>query len=149
MNLEAKLGLSSGVLVSAMLLSAIMADLSIRKADHLSETVTTKQVPLILLMHEVGGELAESMQSLEAYMLFGVDPKASRQFRESRRVSLERANEAIHHFHEHVSDVALLPVDRDRLERLETGIGQLVQIEEEIESANESTPKRARHGLTT
>ncbi|RXH56862.1 methyl-accepting chemotaxis protein [Granulicella sibirica] len=138
MNLEAKLGLSSGVLVSAMLLSAIMADLSIRKADHLSETVTTKQVPLIMLMHEVGRELAESMQSLESYMLFGIDPKASRQFRESHRVSLERANQAILHFHEHLSDVTLLPEDRERLQKIEVGIGRLTQIGEEVESANES-----------
>ena len=81
MKLETKLGLSTGILVSAMLLSSMTAHRRISEANRVSQLVATRQVPLILLMREVAMNLAESTQTLESYMLFGVDAARSSEFR--------------------------------------------------------------------
>lgn len=52
MKLESKLGLSTGFLIIAMLLSAYTAHMRIQEANHLSDVVTTNRLPIIMASRE-------------------------------------------------------------------------------------------------
>ena len=46
MKLESKLGLSTGLLICAMLLSAFSATVRIREANRLASSATTEHIPI-------------------------------------------------------------------------------------------------------
>ena len=88
MKLESKLGISTGVLILAMLVSALFAHIRIQEANRLADLIFNGRVPIISLTRDVRVPPMMSVRSLETYLLFGADdPKASARFRKERRTT--------------------------------------------------------------
>jgi methyl-accepting chemotaxis protein len=137
MKLESKLGLSTGFLIIAMLLSAYTAHVRIQEANHLSGIVTTNRLPIIMSSRDVDAHLTRTINGLESYILFGLDPASSATFRESRRQQFEMAEAAVAKLRQDSSHFDL-GADASRLEMLESGLARLKPLEEKVEALNES-----------
>ena len=85
MKLEYKLTLSTGALILASLLSAYSAHVRIQEASRLSVSVTSKRIPVFAATRELRVQILSTVHSLEAYMLFGVDPASAGAQRQSRQ----------------------------------------------------------------
>jgi methyl-accepting chemotaxis protein len=70
MKLEWKLGLSTGTLMIAMLLSALAVQYRMGEANQLSHSLTAQRIPEILAVHEVRSQTGQSVRALEEYLLF-------------------------------------------------------------------------------
>ena len=137
MKLESKLGLSTGFLIIAMLLSAYTAHVRIEEANHLSDVVTTSRLPIIMGSRDVDSHLTRTISSLESYMLFGLDPATSASFREARRQQFEMAQAAVDKL-SHDSTHFDLGADSSRLALLQSGLAKLKPLEEKVEALNET-----------
>ena len=73
MKLESKLGISTGVLILAMLASALVAHIRVQEANRLANSVADGRIPIICRAREVRSAMMTSVRSLETYMLLGVD----------------------------------------------------------------------------
>ena len=69
MKLESKLGISTSVLILAMLVSASVAHQSVQEANRLANTVADGRIPIICRAREVRAAMMTSVQSLETYIL--------------------------------------------------------------------------------
>jgi methyl-accepting chemotaxis protein len=137
MKLESKLGLSTGFLIIAMLLSAYTAHVRIEEANHLSDVVTTSRLPIIMGSRDVDSHLTRTINSLESYMLFGLDPATSASFREARKQQFEMAEAAVAKLSQDSTHFDL-GADASRLAMLESGIAKLKPLEEKVEALNET-----------
>ena len=95
MKLESKLGLSTGILIAAMFLSAYTAHLRMTEANDLSDVITTNRLPLIMGSRDLRSHFTETIRALESYMLFGIDPNSSTTFRTSRREQFEQTEASL------------------------------------------------------
>jgi methyl-accepting chemotaxis protein len=84
MKLEAKLGISTGVLILAMFFSALVAQITIQDANRLSATLSEKRLPLLRLTRDLRFAPQMGVRSLESYLLFADDPASSTHFRAER-----------------------------------------------------------------
>src|ERR1700744_6728030 len=91
MKLESKLGLSTGFLIAAMLLSAYTAHVRIAEANRLSDVITTNRLPLIMGSRDLRSHFTDTIRALESYMLFGIDANSSAAYRGQRREQFEQA----------------------------------------------------------
>ncbi len=137
MKLESKLGLSTGILIVAMFLSAYTAHLRMTEANHLSDVITTNRLPLIMGSRDLRSHFTETIRALESYMLFGIDPNSSAAFRASRREQFEQAENSLVKLQQDSAHFDLGP-DAARLAALETGLAALKPLEEKVETLNES-----------
>ncbi len=137
MKLESKLGLSTGFLIIAMLLSAYTAHVRIEEANHLSDVVTTSRLPIIMGSRDVDSHLTRTISGLESYMLFGLDPATSASFRESRKQQFEMAEAAVAKLSQDSTHFDL-GADASRLAMLESGLARLKPLEEKVEALNET-----------
>ncbi len=94
MKLESKLGISTGVLILAMLASALVAHIRVQEANRLANSVADGRIPIICRAREVRAAMMTSVRSLETYMLLGVDQASSLQLRQRRADDLNAAGEA-------------------------------------------------------
>ncbi len=149
MKLESKLGLSTGFLIIAMLLSAYTAHVRIEEANHLSDIVTTSRLPIIMGSRDVDSHLTRTISGLESYMLFGLDPATSASFRQSRKQQFEMAEAAVTKLRQDTSHFDLGP-DAGRLSILESGLASLKPLEEKVEALNETkTPQGTAQAYDT
>ncbi|MDP9038155.1 MAG: methyl-accepting chemotaxis protein [Acidobacteriota bacterium] len=135
MKIETKLGLSTGVLILAMFVSVFVAQLRVQQADALSATVTGERLPVISLIRDIRLAPLMSVRALESYMLFGLDPDSSARFRKERRDRLlagENSYTKLLTFGPRLS-----PEDLGRIRDFQAGVGQLRELEEEVERQNE------------
>ena len=137
MKLESKLGLSTGFLIAAMLLSAYIAHARIQEANRLSDIITTNRLPLIMGSRDLRSHFTDTIRALESYMLFGTDQNSSAAYRDSRReqfsqaeISLAKLRQDSAHFD--------LGADASRLIALEAGLSALKPLEEKVETLNET-----------
>lgn len=137
MKLESKLGLSTGVLIVAMFLSALTAHVRIEEANHLSDVINTNRIPLIMGSRDVGSHLIGTINGLESYILFGLDPASSASYREARKAQFDMAEEAVSKLHQDSMHFDL-GADASRLAALESGLAALKPLEEKVETLNES-----------
>ncbi len=137
MKLESKLGLSTGFLIVAMLLSAYTAHVRIEEANRLSDIVTTSRLPIIMGSRDVDSHLTRTISALESYMLFGLDPATSASFREIRKQQLDMAEAAVAKLRQDSTHFDL-GADASRLATLESGLATLKPLEEKVETLNES-----------
>ena len=137
MKLESKLGLSTGILIAAMFLSAYTAHLRMTEANHLSDVITTNRLPLIMGSRDLRSHFTETIRALESYMLFGIDPNSSAAFRASRREQFEQAELSLAKLRQDSAHLDLGP-DASRLTALEVGLATLKPLEEKVETLNES-----------
>src|SRR5205823_7243720 len=95
MKLETKLGLATGALIIAMLLSAFTATMRIQEANRLAASATTQHIPINATTRDLRMRMVYSTHALESYMLFGVDPASAASFRRARQEYLSQADESI------------------------------------------------------
>ena len=137
MRLETKLGFSTGVLITAMILSAFTAQLRIQDATRISNKVTATRVPTIMQILDARLHTTRSISALESYMLFGVSPDASATYRRERAHQTEEGELAVAELEARKSRLDL-GVDGDRLDGLRDEMARLKQLEETVEALNET-----------
>ena len=137
MKLESKLGLSTGILVIAMLLSAYTATMRIQEANHLASTATTQHIPINQTTRDLRIQILYSIHALESYMLFGIDPAASASFRHTRQQNLAQADASMARLKEYAS-LYSLGYDATRINDLDTAFSNLKTLEDKVEQLNES-----------
>ncbi len=137
MKLESKLGLSTGVLVAAMFLSAYTAHIRIAEANHLSDVIITNRLPLITGSRDVRSHFTDTIRALESYMLFGIDPASSAAYRKARADQFEQAEGSIAKLRADSAHFDL-GADAARLTALESGLASLKPLEEKVETLNET-----------
>jgi methyl-accepting chemotaxis protein len=137
MKLESKLGLTTGVLICAMLLSAFTATMRIQEANHLASTATTQHIPINATTRDLRIQVLNSIHALESYMLFGIDPASAANFRHARQQTLTDADNAIGKLKEYSAHYNL-GYDATRINELDAGLTSLKALEEKVEQLNES-----------
>jgi len=137
MKLESKLGLSTGILVAAMLLSAYTATIRIREANQLASTATTQHIPINQTVRDLRVQILYSIHALESYMLFGIDPAASASFRHTRQQNLAQADASMTKLKEYASLYGL-GYDATRINELDASLSNLKALEDKVEQLNES-----------
>ena len=138
MKLESKLGLSTGFLVAAMLLSAYTAHRRMEEANRLSDVVTTNRLPLIMGSRDLRSHFTDTIRALESYMLFGIDPNSSASFRNSRREQFSQAEASLAKLRQNSAHFDLGPDATRICAALESGLAALKPLEERVELLNES-----------
>ncbi len=137
MKLESKLGLSTGILVIAMLLSAYTATMRIQEANRLASTATTQHIPINQTVRDLRIQVIYSIHALESYMLFGIDPVTSANFRHTRQQNLAQADTSMAKLKEYAS-LYTLGYDATRINELDTSLSNLKALEDKVEQLNES-----------
>jgi methyl-accepting chemotaxis protein len=137
MKLESKLGLSTGILVTAMLLSAYTATMRIQEANHLASSATTQHIPVSATTRDLRLQILYSIHALESYMLFGIDPVSSASFRHARQQNLAQADASMVKLKEYAS-LYSLGYDATRINDLDSGLSNLKALEDKVEQLNES-----------
>ncbi|QNI35378.1 methyl-accepting chemotaxis protein [Edaphobacter albus] len=137
MKLEHKLGLATGALILAMLLSAFTATTRIREANRLATSATTQHIPINATTRDLRVRMLYSVHALESYMLFGIDPASSAAFRRGRQQYLVQAEESMAKLRQYVAQ-GNLGYDATRIREIETGFTTLKSLEEKVEQLNES-----------
>ena len=137
MKLESKLGLATGALILAMLLSAFTATVRIQEANRLAASATMKHIPINSATRDLRIRMVYSIHALESYMLFGVDPVTAEAFRRSRQDYIEQANESMARLRQYSSQYSL-GYDATRIREIEIGFANLKALEEKVEHLNET-----------
>lgn len=136
MRLEAKLGLSSGVLMAAMVLSAYTAHLRVREVNRLSALINGTRIPIVNDGMMLEMNLMKSIRNVETYILYGVDPASSARLRKDRSGSFAAADKWAEHLLQRADD-AHLNDDPTFPHNLEGQMNQLRSAEQEIERLHE------------
>jgi methyl-accepting chemotaxis protein len=137
MKLESKLGLATGALILAMLLSAFTATVRIQQANHLASSATTQHIPINAATRDLRLQLVYSIHALESYMLFGVDPASSAAYRHARQQYLGQADESMAKLRQYAQQ-SDLGYDATRIRQLDADLASLKGLEEKVEQFNES-----------
>jgi len=137
MKLESKLGLSTGFLIVAMLLSAFTAHVRIEEANTLSNVINNNRIPLIMGSNSVDSHLTNTISGLESYILFGLDPASSAAYRQARQQQFDQAESSLEKLHQDSMHFDL-GADASRLSSIESGLAALKPLEEKVEALNES-----------
>ena len=147
MKLQHKLGISTGILILAMLVSAFTAKLRIQQSDQISQTVANGRIPVICRAREVRSAMMLSVRSLQSYMLYGTDPASSARLRQQRATELDAADKSLAQLIE-LSRQFDLGADAARITETQSGLVQLRSLEEQVEALNEQhTPEATRQAL--
>jgi len=137
MKLESKLGLATGALILAMLLSAFTATMRIQEANRLASSATTQHIPINATTRDLRMRMVYSIHALESYMLFGIDPASAASFRRARQEYLVQADESMAKLRQY-ADQYNLGYDATRIRDLDSSIASLKGLEEKVEQLNES-----------
>ena len=136
MKLESKLGISTGVLILAMMVSASIAHHSMQQANRLASTVADGRIPIICRAREVRAAMMTSVQSLETYLLQEPDSVSAGHMRQVRADNLHAADnplaqllELSHHYE--------LGADALRIQQIPAALVQLHSAEDEVERLNQ------------
>jgi len=136
MKLESKLGISTGVLILAMLVSASFAHQSVQEANRLANTVADGRIPVICRAREVRAAMMTSVQSLETYLLLDGDSASSEHLRHLRSDNLNAADKPLAQLLE-LGRHYDLGADASRIQQIQPGLLQLHSVEDEVERLNE------------
>ncbi len=148
MRLETKLGFSTGVLVSAMILSAFTAHLRIEDASRISIKVTESRLPAMLEIRNVRQHVTRGLVALQSYMLFGTNPVASAAYRRERVSQTEEAERSLRSLEESRTWLEEAG-DEAQLRALREDVDQLRNAEDRVETLNESrTPENLAAAYT-
>lgn len=137
MKLEQKLGLATGALIFAMLLSAFTATMRIQEANRLAASATTQHIPINAATRDLRLQMLYSIHALESYMLFGIDPTSSATFRHARQQYLSQADNSMAKLTKY-AESNNLGYDTTRIHEIATGLSSLKSLEEKVEQLNES-----------
>jgi methyl-accepting chemotaxis protein len=137
MKLEQKLGLATGALIFAMLLSAFTATMRIKEANRLAASATTQHIPINAATRDLRLQMLYSIHALESYMLFGIDPTSSATFRHARQEYLSQADSSMAKLNRY-ADGNNLGYDTTRIHEIASGLSSLKSLEEKVEQLNET-----------
>jgi methyl-accepting chemotaxis protein len=137
MKLESKLGLATGALIFAMLLSASTATMRIQEANRLANSAGTQHIPIDTATLDLRIQLLNSVHALESYMLFGVDPTSAATYRSERQQYLQQANDSMATLKQYVAQYNLA-YDATRIDQLDQRMNTLRDLEEKVVQLNES-----------
>ncbi|WP_260705643.1 methyl-accepting chemotaxis protein [Edaphobacter flagellatus] len=137
MKLETKLGLATGALILAMLLSAFTATMRIQEANRLATSATTQHIPINATTRDLRIRMVYSIHALESYMLFGIDPASSAAYRRARQEYISQSEESMAKLRRY-ADQYNLGYDATRIREIEAGFNTLKMLEEKVEQSNES-----------
>jgi methyl-accepting chemotaxis protein len=137
MKLESKLGLATGALILAMLLSAFTATMRIQEANRLASSATTQHIPINAATRDLRMELVYSIHALESYMLFGIDPASAASYRRARQEYLSQADQSMSKLRQY-AEQGNLGYDATRVREIDAGLASLKALEEKVEQLNES-----------
>jgi methyl-accepting chemotaxis protein len=141
MKLEQKLGLATGILMFATLLSAFTATIKIQEASRLASSATTQHIPVSTVTRNLRLYMLASVKSLQSYLLFGDNAVSSTAFRCVRQSNLEDASGELAKLNKHAQNSSL-GYDAIRIHELGSGLSRLKQLEETVEQLNElKTPE--------
>jgi methyl-accepting chemotaxis protein len=147
MKLETKLGISTGVLILAMLVSASVAHMRIQEANQLSATLTDERLPLIRLTHDARLAPQMGVRSLESSMLFGDDPAAATAFHKERHENLAAGDQAAVKLHDLIRQYKL-DAETAPLRQFESMNANLNALEDDAERLNQlHTPEGRRQAV--
>ena len=136
MRLQTKMGLSTGGLIVAMLVSAFAAQGRIREANRLSKKVMTQRVPLAAELSQSRMHLGQSVRALESFMLLGKGSPASEY--KSLRAEQMRLTEDIFAKISTAGSEWYTPEDLQLLRKLTDSMLQLKLLEDQVEHLTES-----------
>jgi methyl-accepting chemotaxis protein len=137
MKLESKLGLATGALIFAMLLSAFTATMRIQEANRLANSAGTQHIPIDTVTRDLRIQLLNSVHALESYMLFGVEPTSAATYRSERQRYIQQANESMATLQQYVAQYNLA-YDATRIDQLDQRLNTLKELEEKVVQLNES-----------
>ena len=137
MKLESKLGLATGALILAMLLSAFTATMRIQEANRLASSATTQHMPINAATRDLRMQLVYSIHALESYMLFGIDPASAASYRRARQEYLSQADQSIAKLRQY-TEQGNLGYDTTRIHEIDANLTSLKGLEEKVEQLNES-----------
>jgi methyl-accepting chemotaxis protein len=137
MKLESKLGLATGALILAMLLSAFTATMRIQQANHLATSATTQHIPINAATRDLRLQLVYSIHSLGSYMLFGIDPASSAAYRRARQEYLHQADDSMDKLRQYAQKTDL-GYDATRIRQIDADMASLKTFEDKVEQLNES-----------
>jgi methyl-accepting chemotaxis protein len=136
MKLEMKLGLGTGGLIMAMLLSAFTAHLRIESENRLTNEVVTNRFPLILAVRDVRSHVSGSLRALESGMLFGMHGNSGF-YRKQRAEQIQSMNDSLAAAMAANERIGA-HVETANLERIRDGVGQMKTLEDRVEQLNEA-----------
>lgn len=133
MKLETKLGLGSGALILAMLVSATLSHLRVRDARRQARDIARERLPRMRDNLELTIHLGKSVRALQSSLLFAQDRSAAGRYEEERREEMAKTEGALHRLEESThsnsaSESALLHlvrVDLLQMKSLQERVGQL------------------------
>ncbi|HEX7158718.1 MAG TPA: methyl-accepting chemotaxis protein [Edaphobacter sp.] len=137
MKLESKLGLTTGAVILAMLLSAFTATMRIQEANRLASSATTQHVPINAVTRDLRIQMLYSIHALESYMLFGIDPASAATYRASRDQYIRQADESLAKLRQYASQYNL-GYDATRISQIDQEFTQLKALEDKVIQLNES-----------
>lgn len=138
MKLEKKIGLTTGVVSVAMLLTAFTADRRIRQSTRLSDTITRHRMPVMLQVRDARSHITRSAQALESYMLFGVNPTSAAAFQRERASQMAQAELSLDNLRQNEEQLALDASDVARLTEMRGRVTHLKSLQEHVEELNET-----------
>ena len=137
MKLESKLGLTTGAVILAMLLSAFTATMRIQEANRLASSATTQHVPINAVTRDVRIQMLYSIHALESYMLFGIDPASASAYRAARDQYIHQVDESMAKLRQYATQYNL-GYDNTRINQIDQQVTQLKALEEKVVQLNES-----------
>ncbi len=141
MKLEAKLGLSTGLLVLAMFLSAYTAHVRIQEANDLSSSIVTRRMPAVMALRDARLSLVEGIRTLESYLLFGIDQQSAADYQKQRANEWQVVDHALAELQKSVQTFDL-GNDREKLNTIVSDLNSLCTLEDKVEQLNAShTPE--------
>jgi methyl-accepting chemotaxis protein len=141
MKLESKLGLSTGFLIAAMLLSAYTAHLRIEEANRLSTMIVTKRLTAVMDLLDVRIHVSGSIRALESYMLFGTDQGTASTFSNERYDTWNAAELSMAELQRNAQTFDFGD-DRERIETISKDMADFKLLEVKVEQLNGShTPE--------
>jgi methyl-accepting chemotaxis protein len=136
MKLESKLGISTGVLILAMFVSASFAHMREQEANRLAASVANGRIPVICRAREVRAAMMTSVQDLETYLIYGTDRASSEQLRKQRLDDLNTTDKPLAQLL-NMSRHYDLGSDAAIIQQVPPGLVQLRSVEDQVERLNE------------
>ncbi|HEY8998026.1 MAG TPA: methyl-accepting chemotaxis protein [Edaphobacter sp.] len=137
MKLEQKLGLATGALIVAMLLSAFTATMRIQQANCLATSATSQHIPINSTTRDLRMQMLYSIHALESYMLFGIDPATAASYRRARQEYVSQSDQSVAKLREYAQK-SDLGYDATRIRQIDADMASLKSFEEKVEQLNES-----------
>ncbi|MDE3104050.1 MAG: methyl-accepting chemotaxis protein [Acidobacteriota bacterium] len=137
MNIRTKFALKTLLVTSTMLLSTLVVDIRVREANRLSDQLVSQHIPVVADLRDIRDSSTNSVQALQGYLLFGIDPRTAATFSQQRRQSTQATQAALADLIRRTQDMDM-GEDRSRLASVLSSVNALGQLEEHVESLNEA-----------